>query len=98
MARVSAVKELPEWAVTLPDVDDAGSRREVKGVPIDQTISVRSGRQQFVARKSRHSWRRLPAPGRLRSAAIRSLPDRRRSAADDLVSDGAELGVGVLRP
>jgi len=48
MARVSAVKELPEWAVTLPDVDDAGSRREVKGVPIDQTISVRSGRQHSL--------------------------------------------------
>jgi hypothetical protein len=36
MARVSAVKELPELALRLSDADGAGSMRVVKGVPIDQ--------------------------------------------------------------
>ena len=30
------MKELPELGLTLPDADGAGSRRVVKGVPIDQ--------------------------------------------------------------
>jgi hypothetical protein len=36
MARVSAVKELPELALRLSDADGAESMRVVKGVPIDQ--------------------------------------------------------------
>src|SRR5215212_2802474 len=76
MARVRAVNELPCGRLEFSDAGGAWESKEVTRVPIDQSISEGSGRQQIRCSRGAAVQRRLAAPGRLRSAALVSLPNR----------------------